>query len=124
MINFRIDVSNYINKRVEELIKLNEDRKDIKAGDIVEVIDVGRIYSLYTDWLLENIDDKKILVKFAYGDSPEKDYFDIFNDIRVVKIAPHSEGDKEYEGKQLALINVGGSYYLIDVIGLRKRKVR
>ena len=44
---------------------------NIKAGDIVKVVNWGRNYSTYTDWFLEQADKLKPewLVRYAYNDS-------------------------------------------------------
>ena len=44
---------------------------NIKAGDIVKVVDWGRIYSTYIDWFVERADELKAewLARYAYGDS-------------------------------------------------------
>ena len=46
-----------------------EDWNKITEGDIVKIINTGKIHSTYPDWLIKNIEDKELLIKYAYGDN-------------------------------------------------------
>ena len=41
--------------------------RQIEAGDTVQIIDTGKQFTSFERWLIENVTDKKYLVRFAYG---------------------------------------------------------
>ena len=85
--------------------------KEIKAGDEVEIVDTGKMYTTYPEWLYKHC-DFKFVKSYAYGCSGSR-----YKGLRgkVVAIAPHEDLDVT-----LAAIYSHGSTYLIDVKGLKK----
>lgn len=53
------------------VIDVNEAREDAKIheGDIVKIINSGKMYLYAVDWVAEHITNKDHLIRFAYGQS-------------------------------------------------------
>lgn len=83
--------------------------KEIKVSDEVEIVDTGKMYTIYPEWLCKNC-DFGFVKSYAYGSSG-------YEGLRgkIVAIAPHGRLDVT-----LAAIYSHGSTYLIDIRGLRK----
>ena len=98
---------------------MNNDNANIKAGDIVKVINWGRIYSIRDNWLLDRLNLLKLewLARYAYGDSKNfTTYFKRGSDWRRWKVLFVDVDDN------LALITQqfdgNGAVYLIGLDGL------
>ena len=85
--------------------------KEIKVGDEVEIVDTGKMYTTYPEWLCRNCDFGYVK-SYAYGCGDSR-----YEGLRgkVVAIASHERLDVT-----LAAIYSHGSTYLIDVKGLKK----
>ena len=83
--------------------------KEIKVGDEVEIVDSGKMYIIYPEWLCKNC-DFGFVKSYAYGSSGYKGLRG-----KVIAIAPHGTMNRV-----LAAIYSHGSTYLIDVKGLKK----
>ena len=93
------------------IAKKQEKDKEIKVGDEVEIVDTGKMYTTYPEWLCKNCSFGFVKsYAYAYGDSGYKGLRG-----KVVAIAPH-----EYLNATLAAIYSHGGTYLIDIKGLRK----
>lgn len=98
--------------------RIQEKKKDadkIKVGDKVQVIDSGKSYSAYIDWVLTNISKRTDIVRFCYDVCAKN------GTIGTVRyVAPHGIEPN----RMLAYIRVadytGDKYYLIDTAGLKK----
>ena len=65
--------------------KLSE--KELHIGDKVKVVDEGAIYTTYTKWVAENVNDKEKIAMYAYN----KDDIDTSKTYTVLAIAPHHD---------------------------------
>lgn len=99
-----------------ERVKAKQDAaKEIKVGDKVQVVDNGKQYTGYADWVANNIKNRADVARFCYS-------CEIPNGTKgtVVCIAPHG-----ITGETLAYVktmNEEFDYgcYLMDVRGLKK----
>lgn len=85
--------------------------KEIKVNDEVEIVDTGKMYTTYLEWLCKHC-DFRFVKSYAYGCSGGE-----YEGLRgkVVAIASHG-----WLNRTLAAIYSHGSTYLIDIRGLRK----
>ena len=83
--------------------------KEIKAGDEVEIVDTGKMYTTYPEWLCRNC-DFEFVKSYAYKNIGYKGLRGT-----VIAVAPHGTANRV-----LAAIYSHGSTYLIDVEGLKK----
>ena len=83
--------------------------KEIKAGDEVEIVDTGKIYPIYPEWLYKHC-DFEFVKRYAYQSNGYKGLRGT-----VIAVAPHGTVNRV-----LAAIYSHGSTYLIDVDGLKK----
>lgn len=103
----------------EALELLFEKRKEIKVGDKVKIVDSGKIYSSYWQWVIENVEDKGLIARYKYEGSPN--YFDETYIVRA--IAPHG---RYQSTKQLAYIeratleDCPSECVLIEINGIEK----
>ena len=95
----------------------------IEVGDKVKIVDNGRIYSTYADWVVENVSDTRMVARYAYGHAPNMN-----NAVYMVKaVAPYSKYNEEtlvyvqryYEFLSGAL-DISQPCYLIGIDGLEK----
>lgn len=102
----------------EALESLFAKRKEIKVGDRVKIVDSGKIYSGYWQWVADNVEDKGLIARYKYEGSPS--YFDETYIVRV--IAPHGYN----ESKKLAYIervfleDCSSECILIEINGIEK----
>lgn len=96
--------------------QLEEEKQALKVGDIVKIVEGDLSYINYYQWVVDNIKDPQLLVKYAYNAIPtsnrNKEY-------RVITIAPWKPGCKT----NLAYIqnlDWPETCYLINVDGLEK----
>ena len=93
-----------------ETIEVTPKNRGIEVGDLVRVVDWGKIFPDYDEWVDKYIYDDALLAKWR-GGSVEA------GTIGCVKcIAPHEY--KYYEN--LAYIDVGDRCILIEILGLEK----
>lgn len=93
------------------IAKKQEKDKEIKVGDEVEIVDTGKMYTTYPEWLCKHC-DFGFVKSYAY-DCASHHHKGIRG--KVIAIAPHGQLDVT-----LSAIYSHGSTYLIDVKGLRK----
>ena len=87
-----------------------------EEGDIVKIIDTGKIYSTHPDWLIENIEDKELLIKYVYGENLYSK--GIKEDSKnLYKVRYVSEGLAYIQRK---IFSFDGPCYLIRTEGLAK----
>ena len=94
--------------------KLSE--KEIRVGDIVEVVDVGALFPFYPKWVAENVDDKIKVAMYAHGKR-----VDTSKKYKVLAIAPH----ETQESKTLVYIEEVRPWgnpdcFLIGAYGVQK----
>lgn len=92
------------------IAKKQEKDKEIKVGDEVEIVDTGKMYTTYPEWLCKHC-GFGFVKSYAYGCSSG------CKGLRgtVIAVAPH-----ETINRVLAAIYFHDSTYLIDVKGLKK----
>ena len=99
-----------------ERIKQKKDDMAIKVGDKVEVVDEGRNYSHYVDWVVKNIKDPIEIARFVNCEGQKLNG----RVGKVLAVAPWSNGSNNV----LAYVQTesGNVYrnYLIGVKGLKK----
>lgn len=87
----------------------------LQEGSLVKIVDAGRMFSTNVPWILDNIDDKDLIAKYAYGTSFFEEASSIFKVIKIVD-------DKVYIQKFYDWMpnNVSGACYLIGIDGLEE----
>ena len=87
--------------------------EDIKVGDTVEVVNSGKCYANYSEWVARNVEDKETIAKYAYGFTPR-----VGTRGKVLQIADHL---RRSDGL-LVYINDGTTdkCYLIGIKGVKK----
>ena len=86
----------------------------IKVGDIVSIINTGKLYTTNHYWVIDHISDKELTCKYAYGDG-----LGYADGVRVVR-------DKTFkviliaDNRAFIQRQSGGECYLIDLDGLKK----
>lgn len=97
---------------------LREKEKEIKVGDIVRVKAPRENYSLYAEWLIENLKDMpnylEYLICFDYDNAPDED-----EEYKVIYIAPHTDDEENL----LYFIKTSGYFYhcyLMNKDGIEK----
>lgn len=102
----------------EALESLFAKRKEIKVGDRVKIIDSGKIYSSYWQWVAENVEDRGLIARYKYEGSPN--YFDETYIVRA--IAPHKcdESRKLAYIERVFLEDCPSECILIEVNGIEK----
>lgn len=102
-----------------ECIKMYNEPEQIKAGDVVNIINRGGCYDLATYLILEIAkrhpdEHDRILLGWTKNNIPPMEY----QNVRVVDVIPHSLVNEV----KVALVNVEESYYLMDIKALEKVK--
>ena len=100
---------------------LNEPHSKFQKGDLVKIINSGAIYTDYVDWVIDNVDDKTLVAKWAYQmsllDSRHIEYRD--HTFKVMAIGNHGTMDRT-----LVYIQDDTSFmdecFVIDEDGLEK----
>lgn len=87
--------------------------EDIKEGDNVEIVNTGKCYANYSEWVARNIEDKEAIAKYAYGFTPR-----VGTRGTVLKIADHL---RRSDGL-LVYINdtISDKCYLMGIKGVKK----
>lgn len=102
-----------LNAKREEIRKEEEEeKKRIKVGDWVQVIDNGRSYTTYPQWLYDKVGFHHVK-KYVYGDVPPNGLIG-----RVIVIGNH-ELDKS---KKIIGLEAGDCVYIINIKGVKKVK--
>ena len=70
---------------------LEEYEPGIKVGDKVKIVNSGKVFDTYADWVVKYITDKNLLAHWAYG-SRVGDWAAIDGVYEVLYIAPHGGG--------------------------------
>lgn len=102
----------------EALESLFAKRKEIKVGDRVKIVDSGKIYSGYWQWVADNVEDKGLIARYKYEGSPS-----YFNETYIVRaIAPHrcDESKKLAYIERVFLEDCPSECVLIEVNGIEK----
>lgn len=85
----------------------------VHVGDKVEIVNAGKCYTNYPEWVAQNIEDKEMIARYAYGFSPKKGTVG-----KVLKIADHgkfSDGLLVYMSDDYK-----GTCYLVGIKGVKK----
>lgn len=102
-----------VKKYYDELRKIEEENKLPKVGDMARVIDSGKLYPRFDEWLINNNVPLKSAIKWVdnhrFGDKIDKMY---------EVIAIHSR-DK-YDDTKLVLIEGDDCAFIIGIDGLEK----
>lgn len=90
-----------------------DEKEDIKEGDTVEIVNSGKCYANYSEWVARNVEDKEMIAKYAYRFTPG-----VGTRGTVIKIADHG---KNGDGL-LVYINddSGDGCFLIGIKGVKK----
>lgn len=103
----------------EALESLFAKRKEIKVGDKVKIVDSGKIYSGYWQWVADNVEDKGLIARYKYEGSPS--YFDETYIIRVIASHGRNESKKLAYIERVTLDDYGPSEcILIEINGIKK----
>lgn len=100
-----------INVCLDRMKAKQDAAKEIKVGDIVQVVNSCCKYPKYVEWVVKNVDNKKDVACFAHGS------MDNLNgkDGVVVAISPHDNGDN------IAYVRMrDGRRFLFAMDGLKK----
>jgi hypothetical protein len=95
--------------------KVSKNYKPTKlhVGDKVEIVNAGKCYTTYPEWVVQNIEDKETIARYAYGFSPKKGTRG-----KVLQIADHgkfSDGLLVYMSD-----DTNGTCYLMGIKGVKK----
>ena len=107
--NDMVALEEVVKKYKSEIEKMESKSKEPKVGDKVKVIDDGRVYSMYINWLITNNVSLESAIKWQCGKFPNNEEKYIIKEIH-----PHAELKKNV----LALIEDEYSAYIIDIKGL------
>lgn len=111
-----VECDDFRNGAKNAIDKLFEEKNKIKVGDTVMVIDSGRLYSTFYEWVADNVEDKKAIARYAYGKSD----IDTSEKYKVIAIAPHLF----IKDRTLAYIETEGSSrgycFVINIDGIKK----
>lgn len=100
-------------KALESILK-----KGIRVGDRVKIVDSGKIYSGYWQWVADNVEDKGLIARYKYEGSPS-----YFNETYIVRaIAPHGcdESKKLAYIERVFLEDCPSECILIEINGIEK----
>lgn len=87
--------------------------EDIKEGNRVEIVNRGKCYGYYAEWVAKNIDDKEMIARYAFGFSPVQG-----STGTVIKIADHG---KNNDGLLVYIKDENeDKCYLIGIKGVKK----
>ena len=102
-----------LDRLLNSTIRVDDKDSTIRVGDRVSIIGTGKMYTTNTEWIIEHIDDKELLCRYAYGDS-----LGYHDGVYIVE-------DKEFivlyiNGGRAFIKGNGGRCYLIGLDGLKK----
>lgn len=90
-----------------------EEKEEFKVGDKVEIVNKGKCYGYYAEWVAKNIDDKEMIARYAFGFSPVQG-----STGTVIKIADHG---KNNDGLLVYIKDENeDKCYLIGIKGVKK----
>lgn len=92
---------------------MSEPANDIKVGDNVKIVDTGKMYSANDDWVMKNVKDDTLRVRYAYCDSPYSRNIYELPGTYVVRVI---HNDMVYVQRA----TTDGPCYLINVQGLER----
>ena len=98
-----------VKKYKSEMEDINKANKEPKVGDKVKVVDDGKVYSMYINWLITNNVSLESAIKWQCGKFPNNEEKYI-----IKEIYPHTEFKKNV----LALIEDEYNAYIINIEGL------
>ena len=98
-----------VKKYKSEIDEINKANKEPKVGDKVKVVDDGKVYSMYINWLITNNVSLESAIKWQCGKFPNNEEKYIIKEIH-----PHTEFKKDV----LALIEDEYNAYIINIEGL------
>ena len=104
-----IALEEVVKKYKSEMEEIDRVSKLPKVGDRVKVIDDGKVYSMYINWLITNNVSLESAIKWQCGKLPNNEEKYIIKEIH-----PHTEFKKEV----LALIEDEDNAYIINIKGL------
>lgn len=98
-------------------------KEKIEVSDKVKIVNNDFVYTTYTDWVVDNVPDPRMVACFAYGQVPNAN-----NAVYTVKaITPHSKYNKEtlvyvqrYYDSFSNVLDTNQPCYLISIDGLEK----
>lgn len=100
-----------MNAKREEIRK-EENEKEIKIGDYVQVINNGQSYTTYPEWLYNKVDYQHVK-KYVYGDVLPNGLIG-----RVIVIGNHETN----KSKKLIGLEADDCVYIINIEGVKKVK--
>lgn len=100
-------------------IDVNEVRynatKKIHEGDIVKIVDSGKMYTTYVNWIAEHIADEKQMIRFAYGQNLTDEHGELgeikgkqYKVIKIVDDIAFIERLNDFTYRECHLINLKG----------------
>lgn len=92
----------------------------IKVGDKVRIVNSGKAFSSYADWVVKHIENKTLIAHWAYGGSPRNEPIGTLYE--VIHIAPHSKGSSDLAFIKGLDSTVSYKCYLMRMDGLEKVK--
>ena len=107
--NDMVALEEVVKKYKSEMDEINKASKEPKVGDKVKVIDDGKVYSMYINWLITNNVSLESAIKWQCGKFPNNEEKYIIKEIH-----PHTEFKKDV----LALIEDEYNAYIINIEGL------
>ena len=111
--NFTKDT--YFSFSTDMIKKVSKNYKPTKlhVGDKVEIVNAGKCYTTYPKWVVQNIEDKETIAKYAYGFMPRAGVRG-----KVLKIAVHGR----YSDRPLLYIrsDISDKCYLVEIKGVKK----
>lgn len=93
----------------EQMLKFYDDA--ITIGGEIEVVNEGRSYTTYAEWVDKNVDNPEDKVRYNYGVNPRKGFVG-----KVIAIAPHLS----INDRNLVYFKCGDDCYLINAEGVKK----
>lgn len=93
-------------------IDFSECDNKIKVGDIVKIVDTGKMYTTNSEWVKDHVPE--LAVYYAYGD--DGGYNDGVKELNCEYVVRFIDGDKVYVQQNTTI----GKCYLVDVDGLKK----
>ena len=93
----------------EQMLKFYDDA--ITIGGEIEVVNEGRSYTTYAEWVDKNVDNPEDKVRYNYGVNPRKGFVG-----KVIAIAPHLS----INDRNLVYFKCGDDCYLINAEGVKR----
>lgn len=113
--NRKIAIKEVVNKYFNELDRIEEEKNVPKVGDMVKVIDSGRNFSFYSEWLIKNNVSISSAIKWTDGRAPVNGEM-----FKVTNIGVHPN----QKNCTLCLIEDEKNAFVINIEGLALVKER